>query len=51
MRGSSSARLMGWQRTTTKLKHNNCTTAAQWDWKRHALTVPLEAFVSILVED
>ncbi|HAS4517510.1 DUF1196 domain-containing protein [Vibrio cholerae] len=21
------------------------TTAAQWDWKRHALTVPLEAFV------
>ncbi|AKB03794.1 hypothetical protein VAA049_2495 [Vibrio cholerae] len=22
------------------------TTAAQWDWKRHALTVPLEAFVS-----
>ncbi|EGR1265465.1 hypothetical protein D9A33_19065, partial [Vibrio cholerae] len=23
------------------------TTAAQWDWKRHALTVPLEAFVSL----
>ncbi|WP_368406563.1 hypothetical protein, partial [Vibrio cholerae] len=22
------------------------TAAAQWDWKRHALTVPLEAFVS-----
>ncbi|HGE6097182.1 TPA: hypothetical protein ACGG75_003566, partial [Vibrio cholerae] len=21
------------------------TTAAQWDWKRYALTVPLEAFV------
>ncbi|EOW9096665.1 hypothetical protein ACPFUQ_003603, partial [Vibrio cholerae] len=21
------------------------TTAAYWDWKRHALTVPLEAFV------
>ncbi|EPH6332581.1 hypothetical protein ACS0KE_003596, partial [Vibrio cholerae] len=21
------------------------TTAAHWDWKRHALTVPLEAFV------
>ncbi|WP_205352444.1 hypothetical protein, partial [Vibrio cholerae] len=21
------------------------TTAAQWDWKRRALTVPLEAFV------
>ncbi|OFI81606.1 hypothetical protein BFX19_18130, partial [Vibrio cholerae] len=24
------------------------TTAAQWDWKRHALTVPLEAFVSFV---
>ncbi|EGR1113512.1 DUF1196 domain-containing protein [Vibrio cholerae] len=21
------------------------TTVAQWDWERHALTVPLEAFV------
>ncbi|EGR1308106.1 DUF1196 domain-containing protein [Vibrio cholerae] len=21
------------------------TTAAHWDWKRYALTVPLEAFV------
>ncbi|EGR0480161.1 hypothetical protein FG078_17990 [Vibrio cholerae] len=39
------ARLRGWQRITTKLKHNNQTTAAQWDWKRRALTVPLEAFV------
>ncbi|EOW9155713.1 hypothetical protein ACPF3S_003687, partial [Vibrio cholerae] len=36
------ARLRGWQRINTKLKHN---TAAQWDWKRRALTVPLEAFV------
>ncbi|CSI87135.1 Uncharacterised protein [Vibrio cholerae] len=33
------------QRITTKLKHTTVTTAAQWDWKRHALTVPLEAFV------
>ncbi|EOW9280447.1 hypothetical protein ACK8QL_18750, partial [Vibrio cholerae] len=24
------------------------TTAAQWDWKRYALTVPLEAFVSFV---
>ncbi|HGS4452777.1 TPA: hypothetical protein ACMFMZ_003538, partial [Vibrio cholerae] len=24
------------------------TTAAQWDWKRRALTVPLEAFVSFV---
>ncbi|EKF9136363.1 hypothetical protein O1B26_003633 [Vibrio cholerae] len=41
----TNARLRGWQRITTKLKHNNQTTAAQWDWKRRALTVPLEAFV------
>ncbi|RND30228.1 DUF1196 domain-containing protein, partial [Vibrio cholerae] len=26
------------------------TTAAQWDWKRHALTVPLEAFVMCVFE-
>ncbi|MEB5529236.1 DUF1196 domain-containing protein, partial [Vibrio cholerae] len=32
------------------LKSNTttATTAAQWDWKRHALTVPLEAFVMCL---
>ncbi|EQA6578375.1 hypothetical protein ACX6FB_003597, partial [Vibrio cholerae] len=24
------------------------TTAAHWDWKRRALTVPLEAFVSFV---
>ncbi|MEB3764467.1 DUF1196 domain-containing protein [Vibrio cholerae] len=30
--------------TTTK------TTAAQWDWKRYALTVPLEAFVMCVFE-
>ncbi|KUO23182.1 hypothetical protein, partial [Vibrio cholerae] len=24
------------------------TTSAHWDWKRHALTVPLEAFVSFV---
>ncbi|WP_221887412.1 hypothetical protein, partial [Vibrio cholerae] len=39
------ARLRGWQRINTKLKHNNRNPAAHWDWKRHALTVPLEAFV------
>ncbi|HFG2106060.1 TPA: hypothetical protein ACGF4K_003664, partial [Vibrio cholerae] len=39
------ARLRGWQRITTQLKNNNVTTAAHWDWKRYALTVPLEAFV------
>ncbi|TQP10866.1 DUF1196 domain-containing protein, partial [Vibrio cholerae] len=26
------------------------TTAAQWDWKRRALTVPLEAFVMCVVD-
>ncbi|EOW9306508.1 TPA: hypothetical protein AB5C29_003390 [Vibrio cholerae] len=26
------------------------TTAAHWDWKRHALTVPLEAFVKFLLQ-
>ncbi|EGR1311755.1 hypothetical protein D9A28_17620 [Vibrio cholerae] len=39
------ARLRGWQRTTTNSTTTAETTAAQWDWKRHALTVPLEAFV------
>ncbi|EGR0597847.1 hypothetical protein FD450_18945, partial [Vibrio cholerae] len=34
------------QRTTTKLKYNNCNHRGSLDWKRHALTVPLEAFVS-----
>ncbi len=27
------------------------TTAAQWNWKHHALTVPLEAFVSLLLDN
>ncbi len=39
------ARLRGWQRITQNLNTTTETTAAQWDWKRHALTVPLEAFV------
>ncbi|EPF4182284.1 hypothetical protein ACSSD7_003781, partial [Vibrio cholerae] len=26
------------------------TTAVQWDWKRYALTVPLEAFVSFVAD-
>ncbi|EMB48835.1 hypothetical protein D908_16879, partial [Vibrio mimicus CAIM 602] len=26
------------------------TTAAQWDWKRRALTVSLEAFVSFVAD-
>ncbi|EGQ9207153.1 DUF1196 domain-containing protein [Vibrio cholerae] len=39
------ARLRGWQRITPNSITTTVTTAAQWDWKRHALTVPLEAFV------
>ncbi len=40
------ARLRGWQRITQNSNTTTITTAAHWDWKRHALTVPLEAFVS-----
>ncbi|MGT8847530.1 hypothetical protein C6H59_18175 [Vibrio cholerae] len=39
------ARLRGWQRITLNSNTPTVTTAAQWDWKRYALTVPLEAFV------
>ncbi|GHW72987.1 Hypothetical protein VCSRO58_3506 [Vibrio cholerae] len=39
------ARLRGWQRITLNSNATTETTAAQWDWKRYALTVPLEAFV------
>ncbi|MDV2319408.1 hypothetical protein, partial [Vibrio cholerae] len=39
------ARLRGWQRIRLNSNTTTETTAAQWDWKRHALTVPLEAFV------
>ncbi|WP_221886451.1 hypothetical protein, partial [Vibrio cholerae] len=41
------ARLRGWQRITLNSIATTETTAAQWDWKRRALTVPLEAFVSL----
>ncbi|TQP33124.1 hypothetical protein FLM01_16260 [Vibrio cholerae] len=39
------ARLRGWQRITPNSTTTTVTTATHWDWKRHALTVPLEAFV------
>ncbi|HGF7532009.1 TPA: hypothetical protein AB5A59_003534, partial [Vibrio cholerae] len=32
-------------RITLNSNTTTVTTAAQWDWKRHALTVQLEAFV------
>ncbi|OXX33223.1 hypothetical protein B9J90_15345 [Vibrio sp. V09_P4A23P171] len=41
----NNARLRGWQRITLNSNTTTVTTAAQWDWKRRALTVPLEAFV------
>ncbi len=43
------ARLRGWQRIPLNSNTTTETTAAQWDWKRHALTVPLEAFVILLL--
>ncbi|PAR92468.1 hypothetical protein CGT81_19005 [Vibrio cholerae] len=45
---SYNARLRGWQRITLNSNATTATTAAQWDWKRYALTVPLEAFVSCM---
>ncbi|TQP31588.1 hypothetical protein FLL85_17270 [Vibrio cholerae] len=45
LRVKPNARLRGWQRITLNLITTTETTAAHWDWKRHALTVPLEAFV------
>ncbi|WP_221886484.1 hypothetical protein, partial [Vibrio cholerae] len=44
------ARLRGWQRITPNSNPTTVTTAAQWDWKRHALTVPLEAFVMLKLQ-
>ncbi|EOX1847129.1 hypothetical protein ACPDXS_003513, partial [Vibrio cholerae] len=45
------ARLRGWQRIAPNSNTTTETTAAQWDWKRHALTVPLEAFVKLHFQD
>ncbi|HFG1845332.1 TPA: hypothetical protein ACGF3Z_003586, partial [Vibrio cholerae] len=36
------------QRITLNSNTTTETTAAHWDWKRRALTVPLEAFVSFV---
>ncbi len=44
------ARLRGWQRITLNTNTTTVTTAVHWDWKRHALTVPLEAFVRTIAE-
>ncbi len=42
------ARLRGWQRITPNSNTTTVTTATHWDWECHALTVPLEAFVSFV---
>ncbi|TQP39600.1 hypothetical protein FLM01_07585 [Vibrio cholerae] len=42
---SYNTRLRGWQRIPLNLNTTTITTSAHWDWKRRALTVPLEAFV------
>ncbi len=44
------ARLRGWQRITLNSNITAVTTAAHWDWKRHALTVSLEAFVMLKLQ-
>ncbi|EFH72410.1 LOW QUALITY PROTEIN: conserved hypothetical protein, partial [Vibrio cholerae RC385] len=38
------------QRITLNSNTTAVTTAAQWDWKRYALTVPLEAFVMLKLQ-
>ncbi|EPC1885641.1 hypothetical protein ACRXLJ_003655, partial [Vibrio cholerae] len=44
------ARLRGWQRITPNSNTTTVTTAAQLDWKRRALTVPLEALVMLKLQ-
>ncbi|RNE62723.1 hypothetical protein EEJ34_13820 [Vibrio cholerae] len=40
------ARLRGWQRIPQNSNTPTVTTAAHWDWKRHALTVPLRRLLA-----
>ncbi|EGR1102532.1 hypothetical protein EFU27_18805 [Vibrio cholerae] len=44
------ARLRGWQRITQNSNTTTESTTAHWDWKRHALPVPLEAFVRAMTQ-
>ncbi|EMB00706.1 Hypothetical protein B839_38560 [Vibrio cholerae O1 str. Inaba G4222] len=46
----ANARLRGWQRITPNSNTTTITTTAHWDWKRYALTVPLEAFVMLKLQ-
>ncbi|TYA87651.1 hypothetical protein FXE19_19080 [Vibrio cholerae] len=41
------ARLRGWQRITQNSNATAVTTAAHWDWRRHALTVPLRRLLCV----
>ncbi|HHS3346867.1 TPA: hypothetical protein ACTGGT_003665, partial [Vibrio cholerae] len=45
---TANARLRGWQRITLNSNTTTETTAAHWNWKRRALKVPLEVFVSFV---
>ncbi|EGR2831823.1 hypothetical protein DVZ93_18185 [Vibrio cholerae] len=47
---SYNARLRGWQHIPLNSITTTETTAAHWDWKRRALTVPLEAFVMFIFQ-
>ncbi|TQQ17606.1 hypothetical protein FLL80_18575 [Vibrio cholerae] len=40
------ARLRGWQRITPNSNTTTIATTAHWDWKRHALTVPLRRLLA-----
>ncbi|TXY35264.1 hypothetical protein FXE83_07405 [Vibrio cholerae] len=46
---SHNARLRGWQRIPLNSNTTIATTAAQWDWKRHALAVPLRRLLGELL--
>ncbi|PAR26698.1 hypothetical protein CGT99_18580 [Vibrio metoecus] len=42
------ARLRGWQRITTKLKHNNCNHRGSMGLETPRVDSPFEAFVSFV---
>ncbi len=42
------ARLRGWQRIPLNSNTTTATTAAHWDWKRRALTVPLRRLLNCI---
>ncbi|QEO47560.1 hypothetical protein F0315_15100 [Vibrio cholerae] len=44
----TNARLRGWQRITTKLKHNNCNHRGSMGLETLRVDSPFEAFVSFV---